>query len=72
MRAYAVTAGLLLFLSSVPAQAQIYSWRDATGTLVLSNRQLSLDAKPSPWLTRRCSEQPDPFLVPALTTGTSR
>jgi soluble lytic murein transglycosylase-like protein len=45
MRAYAVTAGLLLFFSSVPAQAQIYSWRDATGTLVLSNRQLSLDAK---------------------------
>ena len=45
MRVYAVTAGLLLFCLSVSAQAQIYSWRDATGTLVLSNQQLSPDAK---------------------------
>ncbi len=32
-----VGAALVLLGLSVPAQAQIYSWRDASGTLVLSN-----------------------------------
>jgi soluble lytic murein transglycosylase-like protein len=31
-------AGLLVVGASAPASAQIYSWRDAKGTLVLSNR----------------------------------
>ena len=34
-------AGIALFLAlAAPAQAQIYTWRDASGTLVLSNRPL--------------------------------
>ncbi len=39
-----MVAGLLAAPS--PAQAQIYSWHDAKGTLVLSNRQSSPTAKP--------------------------
>lgn len=34
--------------AALPAQAQIYSWRDASGTLVLSNRPLREAAEPGP------------------------
>ena len=37
-----VTAFALL---AVPAEAQIYAWRDANGTLVLSDRKLDSDAR---------------------------
>lgn len=33
-----------LLLGSVPAHAQIYAWRDSTGTLVLSDRKLDTGA----------------------------
>jgi soluble lytic murein transglycosylase-like protein len=47
LRAAALT---LLSILAVPAtvQAQIYAWRDASGTLVLSDRPLSKDAKLQP------------------------
>jgi soluble lytic murein transglycosylase-like protein len=35
----AALAGLALLAFAAPARAQIYSWRDASGTLVLSNRR---------------------------------
>jgi soluble lytic murein transglycosylase-like protein len=41
-------AGLLICVS--PAEAQIYSWRDSNGNLVLSNRKLSPDARAFPLL----------------------
>jgi soluble lytic murein transglycosylase-like protein len=46
-RAAATVAGLALTLLTVsrPVHAQIYSWRDANGTLVLSDRPLGKDAQ---------------------------
>ena len=38
-----LTLGVLVL--AVPAQAQIYAWRDAKGTLVLSDRKMSPDAR---------------------------
>jgi soluble lytic murein transglycosylase-like protein len=37
----AAAALLALLLSPLPAQAQIYAWRDVNGTLVLSDRRLT-------------------------------
>ena len=48
-RVASAAAGLMvagLLAAPRPAQAQIYSWRDAKGTLVLSNRQPGPNAKP--------------------------
>ena len=48
-RVASAAAGLMVagFIAAPsPAQAQIYSWRDAQGTLVLSNRQSGPNAKP--------------------------
>lgn len=48
-RVASAAAGLVVagFIAAPgPAQAQIYSWRDAQGTLVLSNRQSGPHAKP--------------------------
>ncbi len=48
-RVASAAAGLVVagFIAAPnPAQAQIYSWRDAQGTLVLSNRQSGPNAKP--------------------------
>jgi soluble lytic murein transglycosylase-like protein len=42
----AVLAIALVGIASPPAAAQIYSWRDANGRLVLSDRPLSEEAKP--------------------------
>ncbi len=39
-RVRTLLAALALTLWAVPAAAQIYAWRDATGTLVLSDRRL--------------------------------
>jgi soluble lytic murein transglycosylase-like protein len=41
-----VLAIALVGMVSPPAAAQIYSWRDASGTLVLSDRPLSEEARP--------------------------
>ena len=43
IRALLFATGVVAFGAS-PAAAQIYAWRDATGTLVLSDRQLDPDA----------------------------
>lgn len=43
LRAAALALGVLAVPATV--QAQIYAWRDASGTLVLSDRPLSKDAK---------------------------
>jgi soluble lytic murein transglycosylase-like protein len=41
-----VIVALALLAVATPSVAQIYSWRDAGGTLVLSDRPLSDDARP--------------------------
>ena len=45
MLARAVSLGALLLLAAAPIQAQIYSWHDESGTLVLSNRPSRADAQ---------------------------
>lgn len=42
-RIFLLTLGALVL--AVPAQAQIYAWRDANGTLVLSDRKTNPEAK---------------------------
>lgn len=54
-RLASAAAGLMVagFLAAPsPAEAQIYSWRDTNGTLVLSNRQSGPNAKPFKTLQR--------------------
>src|SRR5262245_21920493 len=42
---FAVTLALFGALSARPASAQIYAWRDANGTLVLSDRKIGANAR---------------------------
>jgi soluble lytic murein transglycosylase-like protein len=53
LRAAALVIGVLAVPATV--QGQIYAWRDAAGTLVLSDRPLGKDAKPRPFEARQGS-----------------